>query len=82
MADDKDQEGVESVEVTLEELTKMMADSEGYVVAVGYLTPQKDAKGHKIIQFVYRRYQFSIEDAKKLVEKLPAMYEHDKATST
>lgn len=48
----------------LDQITKTCLDSEGYLVFAAYLTADKDEHERPIIVHQYRRYHFSLEDAK------------------
>lgn len=45
-------------------------DSPGYLLFSAHLTSERDENGYNKIQFQYRRYHFTIEDAKRAIEEL------------
>ena len=67
----------EDQEVSLEQINKECLDSPGYVVFVGVLSRNRDEKGFNLINFRYRRYNFSFEDTKKSIEEFAKAYRKD-----
>lgn len=70
-------QGNQGNEVTLEQMTKECMDSQGYVIFIGVLSPQRDDKGFNLINFRYRRYHYSFEDTKRAVEEFNKAYRRD-----
>lgn len=54
----------------LERIKSKCLDSGGYLMFAAYLTEQKDHENRPIIEFQYRRYHYSLEDAKNSLVKL------------
>jgi hypothetical protein len=52
---------------TLETLLKACMDAQGYVIGVGTISSQRDAKGNNLLDFQYRRYHCSLEDTRQVV---------------
>ena len=58
-------ENIQDNTLDLKQIVSKCLDSEGYIIFAARLTPEKDAAGDQIIEEQYRRYHFSLEDAKK-----------------
>ena len=58
-------ENIQDNTLDLKQIASKCLDSEGYVIFAAFLTPEKDAAGNQIIDHQYRRYHFSLEDAKQ-----------------
>lgn len=61
----------------LEDLLKKLLDVEGYVLFVGSLSNKVDEKGDRVLDFDYRRYHLSFEDAKTAVMKFKQAFMDD-----
>jgi hypothetical protein len=51
----------------LKEIIDECLDSQGYVLFAAHIARTRDENGHNILQFRYKRYHFSLEDAKQAV---------------
>lgn len=67
--------------VELEDILNRCKDAQGYVLMVGIITPEIDASGFNVIQMRYRRFHYSFEDTKNVIEKFKEEYEKDKDAS-
>lgn len=53
-------------------------ENDGFVIFVGVLTKKVDEEGNRILDFHYRRAQFSLEDTKQAVLKFREEYLSDR----
>jgi len=70
-------EGLHPDTTELKDLTNTCLDSLGYVIFSGVITNRRDEKGNNIIDFNYRRYNFSKDDVLLAIEQLKKFYEGD-----
>jgi hypothetical protein len=61
----------------LEEIIQKCLDSPGYVVFVGALSDKRDEKGNNLIDFKYKRYQFSYEDTSRAIKEFQSALKDD-----
>lgn len=64
-------------EVTLDNILNECKDAPGYVLFVGILGRERDARGFNFINFKYRRYNFSFEDTKNAIAEFKRQYDQD-----
>ncbi len=57
------------IDQNLEGLLKKCMDAEGYVIFIGSLANKTDEQGNRVLEFDYRRYHLSFEDAKTATAK-------------
>ncbi len=62
---------------SLEQIRQECLDAPGYVMFVGILQRNRDAKGFNLIDFKYRRYNYSFEDVRKSVKEFERALEKD-----
>ena len=59
----------EKENVTLDEIVGAVKDGPGYVIFAGVLSKEKDDRGFNLINFHYRRRNFSYDDTKHSVRE-------------
>lgn len=55
--------------VTVETIKNKCLDSQGYVLFVGIIRPERDPQGNNLIDFHYIRQNYSFEDTRKAVDE-------------
>ena len=64
-------------DMNIEEIKSKCLDSEGYLMFAAYLTSRKDKEGRAMIDFQYRRFHFSLEDARSSLASLRAFIDEE-----
>lgn len=66
----------------LEQISRQILDAPGYVLFVGVLTNKLNDRGRNIIEFQYRRQNYTHEDALLAVKQFDAAIRQDMKENT
>lgn len=64
-------------QTSLKGILNKCLDAGGYVVFVAVIGKDKDEKGFNLIEYNYRRANFSFEDTKRAIEEFSKQYKND-----
>lgn len=64
-------------DVGLEDIMKKCMDAPGYVLFVGCVSHKRNDKGFNLLDFFYRRHNYSWEDTKKAIAEFEKAYRRD-----
>lgn len=60
-------------ELTVQQICSKCLDAPGYLVCVAVISPEKDERGHHLINFHYRRYQYDTQDVQLALDKFKGL---------